>query len=288
MIIPPDPEKDPNIFDAASSTPSLFAPPTEVSESTQEGPETGDGVVVPARARVRNTAFGYPFTHDDLGVGYGGEALPPYRRESAESNRSNLFADPPVHSGGGGAGLGANGGGSGAATPVMRERNQRIITVPGITIPPQPLPNRASTSTPSDGTTPTAGLPFTNTLQSSTAASTSKLWEGSGATGGAASQRNPWLSLPSMTPEWKRWWKKYRQWVYIAIGLLLAGLGVMIGLLVGLKAAADHKDPTAGVPWKDISGDKRQAWVSTGESLNVTYNPQRVSLVFPWIWEELC
>lgn len=52
----------------------------------------------------------------------------------------------------------------------------------------------------------------------------------------------------------------------------------MVGLLVGLKAGSDESALAMGVPWKDLSGDKRQTWVSTGESLNVTYNPQRVSI----------
>jgi hypothetical protein len=83
-----------------------------------------------------------------------------------------------------------------------------------------------------------------------------------------------------MTPEWKRWWKRWRKWVYVGIGLLLAGLGVMVGLLVGMSKDAPDPTPSgAGAPWKDNSGDakRQQQWVTSGESLNITYVPDRVS-----------
>ena len=279
MIIPPDPEKDPNIFSATSSTPSLFPPPSDTDSEDAHDPTHSGTIAVPSRAHTRNTnaAYGYPFSYaDDLGVGYNGEALPPYRRSSVDST-SNLSPDPPFPGGAIATGSsvsavpGALNYGGVPVPAQMRERNQRIVTVPGIIIPPPPaIHDDETTPTARTAATGESGLPFTTDQTASSTGSTAKLWEGSG------TQPKKW-SAPSMTPAWARWWKKYKKWVYIALGVFLAGLGMMIGLLVGLKAGAEKKDPTPGVPWKDISGDKRQTWVSTGESLNVTYNPQRVS-----------
>lgn len=54
----------------------------------------------------------------------------------------------------------------------------------------------------------------------------------------------------------------------------------MIGMLVGLRTNDDdHSMTSAGSPWKDTTGDgKRQTWVTSGESLNITYVPSRVCL----------
>jgi hypothetical protein len=118
--------------------------------------------------------------------------------------------------------------------------------------------------------TPTASssrLPYTLSD-----ASASKLWEGHS----PSSSRS---LFPPLTPGWRKWWKRHSKWVYVALGLLLAGIGLMIGLLVGMRAGQDDAadQSASGVPWKDTSGDKRQGWVTSGESLNITYNPARVS-----------
>jgi hypothetical protein len=66
----------------------------------------------------------------------------------------------------------------------------------------------------------------------------------------------------------RRWWKKWRKWVYIAIGLLLAGLGLMIGMLVGV-GTGEHEDQSKDMAaWKDVSGDGQRAnWVTVSTDL---------------------
>lgn len=245
MIIPPDPEKDPNLFDPSASTPSLVPPPSEPSDTE---------ITPPERARTRNAAFGYPYTNDDLGLGYNGEALPPYVREGAAAE-GDVFADPPN----------------------MRERpiNTRRST-PGIIIPihNQNDGNHGMDS-PDDDLTPIASTSRTHLpaqLQTpSSTASASKIWESStmGLNSGTPSRKGKgkerWsIPLrPKVSPSTRRWWKKWRWWVYVGVALLLAGLGVMTGLLVGLKANRSRKDAGGSAPWKDLTPDgKRQNWVS--------------------------
>lgn len=251
MIIPPDPEKDPNVFSASSSTPSLVSLP---SEGTTD-------LVSPPRAVTRNSAFGYPFggSADDLGLGYNGEALPPYRRAE-------------------------NVGGVDAPVDQMRQinRNRPTIVTSGFQLSnnddPVILPSATEDELTPRASASTSRLPFTlHETQSSTMVdSSTKLWEGSNSDG-----RSRKKVFPAMTPGWKRWWKRWRKWVYIGIGLLLAGLGLMVGLLIGLRAGDGDQSPQAtSPPWKDTTGDgKRQTWVTSGESLNITYVPSRVSLI---------
>lgn len=241
MIIPPDPEKDPNAFSASASTTSLVPPPSD-SDS--------DSIQPPQPARTRNGAFGYPYG-DDLGVGYNGEALPPYQRERLEGG--NLFADPPV----------------------MRERVNRFsVTQPSITIPTTAIRTELQVApsplSPDDELTPIAStsttrLPFTVVPISGAPASTSKLWESS-STASTGNVSNSRFLVPA--PSVRRWWKKWRKWVYIAIGLLLAGLGLMIGMLVGV-GTGEHEDQSKDMAaWKDVSGDGQRAnWVTVSTDL---------------------
>lgn len=102
MIIPPDPEKDPRLFDESASTPtpSLLPPPTE---------SDGDSGDIGARS---NPAFGYPYHaatrqindadqihsgavdpfSDEVALGvdgqYSDETLPPYSRRRSRDMRS--------------------------------------------------------------------------------------------------------------------------------------------------------------------------------------------------------
>ena len=240
MIIPPDDEKDATLFSPTSSTPSLVPPPSEYD------------IEPPPLAYTRNSAFGYPFgsARDDLGVGYthNGEHLPPYR-DALPS-------------------------GDGQYT-MMRERSRRSVTRPHVTISTAPGPRSSSEDdvTPRASTS-TSRLPFTDASSSNTTGSTSKLWE---------SSRHPKKKskyVPTLSPGWQQWWKKYGKWVYVAVGLLLAGIGLMIGLLVGMGAGKAEMSETTPSPWKDKGDGKTQNWVSSGESLNITYVPSRVSLEY--------
>ena len=136
--------------------------------------------------------------------------------------------------------------------PEMRERTRRTVTRPHILIP-------APSSPSSDELTPRAS---TSRPYSSTIGSTSKLWEGH----------------PPKPSRFQQWWKKWRKWVYIIGAILLAGMGIMVGLFVGINTGP-KETPDPNKPWKDVTGDgKRQSnWISTGESLNLTYVSSRVS-----------
>ena len=235
MIIPPDPEKDPNIFDPSASTPSLVPPPSEPTDSTDSASiSSASRVRRPARAHT-NHAFGYPFG-DDLGVGYSGEALPPYERERQriESIRNaspteDIFADPP------------------SSSQPMRERNP---VRPSLIIPP--LTGGLSPLTPPDdglvtASSSTAHLPLTAPSASSIS-TTRKLWEGS-----SVVDRH-------QAKQWRRWWKKWKKVVYLAAAILIAGIGVLVGVLVGLKAGKTTAPASNGSPWADNDG--RSAWVT--------------------------
>jgi hypothetical protein len=75
MIIPPDPEKDPNLFTPADSTPSLLLP-------------TLDG-------EIRAPDPAHPHSRQAYGYAYGewsGEQLPPYEGKRA-SREGDVFSD---------------------------------------------------------------------------------------------------------------------------------------------------------------------------------------------------
>lgn len=259
MIIPPDPEKDPNVFSPSSSTQSLLPPPSESSDI--------DSITHPERAYIRNPVFGYPFS-DDLGVGYNGEALPPYQQHHHRGDGSDLNAP---------------------GNPPMRERSRVSRIPPGIIIPDRPMEReRGIKSSLDDGdadeditpraSTSTAQLPFTSlNTPSTTIGSTSKLWESSSFSNkkkGKGKMRE-WLIPPvTISPKYKRWWKKWRKWVYVILGLVLTGLGLMVGLLVGLRTGLEEeKNKGDSSTWKDISGDgKRQNWVSVSTPIAIDYD----------------
>ncbi|ORX40498.1 hypothetical protein BD324DRAFT_606412 [Kockovaella imperatae] len=256
MIIPPDPEKDPNVFNRTESSSSLVLEGlVDEDDDHSNAPTVPQRPQIPARARTSNHAFGYPFG-DDLGLGYSGEALPPYERQrmeglsSASSSNDDVFADP----------------GSPSSPPLMRERThiRPSLIIPGASsstfIQPSPL-------TPLDedlmtASTSTARLPLTAPSSSSSRIDP-KLWEGS----------QPSAVDRHKTKQWKRWWKKWKKWIYVAAAFLIAGIGVAVGLLVGLKAARKTAPIPTRSPWQENDGSS--AWVTSGESLNITYVPSR-------------
>ena len=264
MIIPPDPEKDSNAFSPTSSTPSLVPPPSEPSD-----------IAHPPEAHTRDhPSFGFPFG-DDLGLGYAGEALPPYQRERERLEEGDVFADPPTSQ-------------QQQPTPLMRQRSRRSVTLPpqptlsNLVIPAQLPPHAGSPITPESEFTPIAStsasrLPYTtqdthDQAPSSTAVdSTAKLWESSSSSSSRGKHRahdHAWFS-----PASKRRWKKWRKWVYIVMCLLLAGIGVMTGVLVGIKAGERNKEPAdKATPWSDLSGNgQRSTWVTVSGGAGASY-----------------
>lgn len=308
MIIPPDTEKDPRLFESASastSTPSLLLPPPSESDL-----QDGDA--------VRNVAYGrYPLGRDDLGVGYmdagerEGEFLPPYERRAralahAHSRGPSGDAAPP-----------GTGAGRGASWPEMRERPGHM----GITIPHRHAgyadtegsltPTTANpTGSASSSRLPPPALTHTDTLPSPATtlagSCTAKLWESTLSAGSSSSlgkscgkgkekaraflclpTRLPWLhssssptaslSTSTLNPDpadppvsrRRRWWKKYRRIVICLLILVLIGVGLMIGLLAGLRQNynfyKEDKTVASGPAWHDVEpGDVRwnMAWVS--------------------------
>ena len=228
MIIPPDPEKDPNIFDPSASAPSLV--PLSTVEEDEVSSTSGE-ITRPRPAHTTNHAFGYPFG-DDLGFGYSGEQLPPYERQRMEGE---IFADPST-----------------SRSISMRERSTRThIARPSLVIPNPSPDHRQSPLTSTEdalltASSSTARLPLTN--PSSTP---SKNWEGS---------LTNW-SEKHRSKHWRKWWKKWKKWVYLAFALLIAGIGVLVGVLVGLKAGKTTPPPTPpSSPWQDNDG--KSAWVT--------------------------
>ena len=239
MIIPPDPEKDPHIFTATNSTPSLLLPPTESSSSIQS-PET---------AHLRNPSFGYPFGDDrsvlQVDMGENGEALPPY-----EGRRRRLRQD----------------------IPLSRERD---LQRPGIVIPPRPRSsdsiNSITLNTPINTTSlPSLSAQLNQPNQAISPSSTTKLWESSSFPSSSPQRPSIFSKLcrPPLPPGFTKWWKRYRRYVQAALIFLFIGIGIMIGLLVasrkGIWARPPGQIPGGSQGMHDSSGDgsRTTSWSS--------------------------
>ncbi|ORY25431.1 hypothetical protein BCR39DRAFT_544074 [Naematelia encephala] len=252
MIIPPDPEKNPDYFSASSSTPSLVPPPSETSDTAN-----------PSHARHRNRAFGYPYS-DDLGVGFTGEALPPYARRSTSlehdrnQNLVDVFADPP---------------------------RPQSISIPNRR-PSSPESESDQSLTPIASTSTSVGIPHLIPSPSTTTAavaSSSKIWEGnststSSATSTSTSRgKRRVLGIPK---GFRKWWKRYHKWVYAVLIALLICVGLVIGLMVGLNVGSHKRPPppsSSSTPWNDYDPDGKKTTIDwSGDSnMNLTYDQSR-------------
>ena len=260
MIIPPDSENDPNLYTPSASTSSLILP----DELDIRHPETAH----------RDPAFGYPLS-DDFGLGFNVDSLPPYerRRPARPSAGIDPYADPVYH------------------VPLRSEPQ------------PSPLPSRqppVSTeaitfSSSSTSHLPRAGLP-------SHADTRTKMWESSSPASRSGDRRKRFLCLPlphlpsfPISPGARAWRKRYRRYVQIALLFLIIGLALTIGLLVGLRAGlgndSDSNPGGSGPPGSPSgrrtaimvctptsSGTKLTCPLQSGDSLNFTYDPSRVSV----------
>lgn len=252
MIIPPDPEKDPNLFTPADSTPSLLLTPSEND--------------------VRHPDATHPHPRQAYGYAYGewsGEQLPPYvpKRDSREGD---IFSDrqevrerssssaPPLPSG---ARSRAN---HASVNQLMRE-------------------SRSLNPTPLDTSLPIASssaqtLPSPSVTLNDPNASTSKLWESS-TSPSKEGRKGKMKAALTPSPDIRDCWTKYRKWTIGVIVLILVGLGIMTGLLVGLKVGVDKDEDVTGdalSPWHDIDGKKANTQWAPDGSLNLTYTPERV------------
>lgn len=248
MIIPPDPEKDPNLFTPADSTPSLLLPTLE-----------GD---------IRHPDPAHPHSRQAYGYAYGewsSEQLPPYEGKRA-SREGDVFSD----------------------NRELRERR---------TPPPRPTSHlavnnvlrasRLAHPAPLDTSLPIASAstsslpsPVTTLADNNSNASTSKLWESSDSSSKEGKRKKVKDAL-TPAPEIRDCFTKYRKWIIGVVTTILVGLGIMTGLLVGLRVGVDKdaSDSTKSYsPWHDIDGKKANTQWAPDGSLNLTYSPDRVSL----------
>ncbi|KAK4687378.1 hypothetical protein P7C73_g2737, partial [Tremellales sp. Uapishka_1] len=137
---------------------------------------------------------------------------------------------------------------------------------PNILIPPTSTP-RALSPVSDDSPTPTQS-------RQPTLGSTSKLWESPYA---PRRKRRTFLGVPllqiTVSPQVRKWWKKYRRWVQATLILLMLGVGLVIGLLVGLKVGVLNRKPEPKPPWHDGGGQNFDG--GNGSNLNFTYIPSR-------------
>ena len=244
MIIPPDPEKDPNLFTPADSTPSLLLPRLD-----------GD---------IRAPDLAHPHSRQAYGYAYGewsGEQLPPYEGKRA-SREGDVFSDRQEMS-------------ERNAMPRPRShiavdtlRDSRGLNPLNTSLP---IASSSTQSLPSPATTLNAN------------ASTSKLWESS-TSPSTEGKRNKIKEAFTPAPEIRDWWSKYRKWVISVVITILVGLGIMTGLLVGLQVGVDKQDvgPANSLsPWHDIDGKKTNTQWAPDGSLNLTYTESRVSFRDP-------
>jgi hypothetical protein len=304
MIIPPDPEKDPNFFNPSASTSSLVPQHLEQSPDGlghgyghgDEYYEGDDDVRYPDAARTRQNVFGNGSFGSD---GWSGEheQLPPYERRRIPSIRNGNGRDGP-------------------GIEVDRNANANLDPAsPFVT--PLESSDRSSSETPrvrsypilatstrhpagqgiyrQANTTPygatristtfrasSSSLPSLNAASPSTTiqidpnTSSSKLWESSSpasssSTGGKKRKRGNGKGIAiaglgivnlNLSPEIKHFWSKWKKWV-IGIGVVaLVGIGLIMGLLVGLKADLAGKAPPSEKtysPWHDVDGKKANA-----------------------------
>ncbi|WVQ76683.1 hypothetical protein IAR50_006357 [Cryptococcus sp. DSM 104548] len=268
MIIPPDPEKDPNIF-RESSTPSIYGAPSE--HSYFEG-STWDAESLPPYEGQRRSRQS---VDNDLGTGAVLAA--------SSSHEGDVFSDANAAQ---------------QQHPETRERGRRPGL--GVLIPPEsthsyrdrhsptnslgsltPTATRVSTSSlpsfhthhnpvllhggshisrsPSVVSTPTATLPV---------ASTSKLWESS------TSKENHALFVPP--PGIRRWWKRWRRWVQGVIVLVLIAVALVVGLLVGMRQGRVLEHGVSAPPWEDNDRITKHAinW-GWNDPFNLTWTESR-------------
>lgn len=240
MIIPPDPEKDPNFFDPSASTPSLLPPPDRDRDGDDDGNVRHADL---AHTRHPYGAHGY----DE----WSGEQLPPYERRRASSIRSGeVFGD----------------------SASMREVSQTVPS--GVRSQPTLYIPHASSSRPTSVVYPSHGDPTTSrhfsaslpslispsaTVHPDPASSSAKLWESTTTTKESRSKRRKVASLIKVSPEVKQFWRRWKRWVIGVSIVIVLGLGLMVGLLVGLKVIsgghAPHSEQTYS-PWHDVDGKR--------------------------------
>ena len=266
MIIPPDSEKDPNLFSPSSSRASLsLVDPFADSEHSVQAPDA---------AHTRNSSYGYPFG-GDLGLSWSrtsiGEPLPPYHPRRPRSGQD------------------------GAATTEgqrpMRERLHRSVTQPApLIIPIAPRPASDDGSPTPTGPSSTLSLPISVLLPTSPSStvqpasppavgSTSKLWESSSSPKPKKRRKvkMPLAGAFTLPPASRKFLKRWKWWL-VALGVIIGiAMALLVGLLVGLRVGGTrHRipKPPPYSPWQDGSGKNANTQWSDS-SLNLTYIESR-------------
>ncbi|KAK8853502.1 hypothetical protein IAR55_004209 [Kwoniella newhampshirensis] len=239
MIIPPDPEKDPNIFSPSSSTPSLLIAP---SESSFDVAWNDDEFLPPYERRQRRSRASShdADTVDEHSTPRRTSSSPPQSSGFVTSNLQHLPLPHLPHT---------SSTSTGSLTPTQTGPSSGL--------------SQFNTQTPSPSTTIAAPLPT----------SRSKLWEGSSSQSGGkdlTKRRNRALILPVGV---QKWWKRWRRWVQAIVVLILIGIALLVGLLVGTRQAAAKHSALPKTPG-DKSGRKTAIW-GIGASANMTYDEDR-------------
>ncbi|KAL1405249.1 hypothetical protein Q8F55_008875 [Vanrija albida] len=264
MIIPPDPEKDPNLFAETASV-------LDEDLRLVDVPLPPDAVYHPSSAPTVLATYPYgAYSEEDLGAWQ--ETLPPYegrrvrtRQEeenttAAEASTSRIFGAPQQQS-------------RPRASVFVRPSSQASGSSgssSGLAPYPDLLTSRRPTSSRAVTASPTAA-------SVSISDQSTKTWEGLIYT--RRRKRRicgiPVPSLPSVpvAPEVVEIWHKHRKWI-IAGSIVLATLLVLtIGLVVGFSTAwaakYKHKRPPGYRPWYDKGGPPNASWQMP--DLNLTY-----------------
>ncbi|WVO15747.1 hypothetical protein L204_103409 [Cryptococcus depauperatus] len=274
MIIPPDPEKDPQIFSSSASALSIVAPTSE--HSYFDGSAWDAESLPPYESRQRRSHAGPADGPDGacMSTEIGANA-----REGEVFSDANVARDMGERSRRPDLGLvipanfllnhGRDGRQSspdsgGSSTPIGNVARGSCLPTFHATHTSDTLPQqhgevyRSSSGNTAQGTSETA-----------VAGSTSKLWEASS------------TQLPQ-NARVRKWWKKWRRWVQVFIILVLITMALITGLLVGMKHD-NYREQTVSVPpWKDRSdgdgdgddGRRTAAW-AWDDGFNITYVESR-------------
>ncbi|WRT69922.1 uncharacterized protein IL334_006913 [Kwoniella shivajii] len=236
MIIPPDPEKDPRLFDPSSSTPSLILAPSEYDDTTSRW--DGDAESLPPYRRSRGSISSQA---SHASSSQNEETSIPHRIIIPTTSTPNhLYLDhaSPISS-------------TGSLTPTLSR--SRL---------PLGLPHFNDHS-----------LSPSTTLQGSN--SSSKLWEGSSAPEKNKKRKCGCLPTPSpgmqrWWAKWRRWVQAVMVVILVGIGL---AVGLLVGMN---KAKQNKAPAPWQKPWmaQDTDGKRATAWAGNG-SFNLTYDSSR-------------
>ncbi|WWC72319.1 uncharacterized protein I206_106281 [Kwoniella pini CBS 10737] len=238
MIIPPDPEKDPRLFNPSASTSSLVHPPSEYEDTTSRW----DGESLPPYERRRDSRGSLlsQEEHDvfsDQHASSSSRSLPGLIIHNLPTHPEPIHSSSPISS-------------SDSLTPTA---SRPSLLLPHFT-------DQASSTLQASGST-------SKLWESSTTAIPVK-----------RKSTRICGCIPINNAGFQRWWKKWRRWVQGIVVLIFIGIGLVVGLLVGMSRNEHRgaAGPPWQKPWmdQDTDGKRVAAWSGYG-SFNLTYVDSR-------------